>query len=127
MIAAEARQGMASQIERYRTDSAICAATDQSSRAAVRRHNAAADRLRALVADAYVAGPEKVAELIPLLDEPPSDRWLAFQLLELGEPPPDCTERCIRVIQQIATGQDAGAMGARIWLKDRSAEQNEQG
>jgi hypothetical protein len=115
---------MASPIELYRIDAAICAATDHSSRAAVRRHNAAADRLRALVAEAYGAGPEQVAELYPLLDEAPSNRWIAFQLLELGVPPPDVAERCIKVIQQIASGQGAGAMGARIWLKEWSEKQN---
>ncbi len=118
---------MASQIDHYRTYAATCVATDYASKHSVSQHNAAADQMRAMVAEVYAAGPQVLAELLPLLDEPPSDQWLAFQLLELGEPEPAVVERCLSIIRRLAAGPGADAMGASMWLRDWEAKHAEQG
>lgn len=116
---------MVSRIDRYRACAATCAATEYGSKGSVRQHNAAADRMRAIVAEAYAAGPSAVEELIPLLVEPPADQWLAFQLLELGKPEASVAERCLSIIRRIAVGSDADALGAEFWLRDWAVRQAE--
>jgi len=118
---------MALRIDQYRAFATTCAATDFASKRSVRQHNSAADQMRAMVAEVYSAGPEVLAELLPLLSEPPSDQWLAFQLLELGEPGVAVVERCLSVIRRVASGQSADAMGASVWLRDWEARQAEPG
>lgn len=82
--------------------------------------------MRALVAEAYQAGPEAVAELLPLLDEPLADRWLAFQLLDLGRPPLTAVDRCLSIIRDVAAGAGpTDAMGAAMWLREWQARQAE--
>jgi hypothetical protein len=78
---------MASWADRYRACAAVCTTVDYSSRASVRRYNRASDQMRSIVVEAFQAGPGAVAELLPLLDAPPADEWIAFQLLDLGLPP----------------------------------------
>ena len=75
----------------------------------------------AIVAEAYAAGPDAVAELLPLLEEPPSNQWLAFQVLELGNSEPGVAEQCLAVIRRMAAGSGAEATGAGIWLREWSA------
>jgi hypothetical protein len=81
-----------------------------------------------MVTELYSAGPQALAELLPLLDEPPSDQWLAFQLLELGKPDAAVAEQCLYIIRRLAEeGPPADAMGASMWLRDWEARQAERG
>ena len=80
-----------------------------------------------MVTEVYAAGPQALAELLPLLGEPPSDQWLAFQLLELGKPELAVAERCLFVIRRLAFGRGADAMGAGKWLRDWDARHAEPG
>ncbi len=73
--------------------------------------------MRQIVAQAYSLGEGAVAELVPLIDEPPCDRWIAFQLLELGKPGHDTVNRCLALIRGLASGSGPEAMGASIWLR----------
>jgi len=57
-------------------------------------------------------------ELLPLLDEPESAQWLAFQLLELCQLSPEVRERCLAIIRKLAAGSGADAVGAQYWLRD---------
>jgi hypothetical protein len=60
--------------------------------------------------------------LLPLLDESPSNQWLAFQLLELGKPKPAVVKQCLSIIRRLAAGPaPADAMGASMWLRDWKA------
>jgi hypothetical protein len=104
---------MASRIDRYRECVATCAATAYGSGASVRRHNAAATRMREIVVELGAAD-----ELLPLLDEPEAAQWLAFQLLELCEPSSVVRERCLALIRGLAAGSGADALGAQYWLRD---------
>ena len=106
---------MPSPIHRYRRFAATCAATDYASRASVRRHNAAVDAMRRLAAE-----PGAVGDLSPLLDDPQSGPWLAFQLLELAHPSEPVVERCLAIVRKLAEGDGAEAMGARMWLREHA-------
>jgi hypothetical protein len=118
---------MAERTDRYRAFAAICARVDYASRRSVREHNQASEQMRALVGEAYQAGPAAVAELIPLLDEPTADEWLAFQLLDLGQPPVATVERCLAIIRRKAAGSGPEAMGAEMWLRDWQTRHAEPG
>ena len=65
-----------------------------------------------------VMEPGAAEELVPLLDEPDAGQWLAFELLELCKPSPDVREKCLAIIQSLAAGSGANALGARYWLRD---------
>src|SRR5438874_1040584 len=104
---------MASRIDRYRKCAATCAATTYGSGAPIRLHNAAANEMRKIVAE-----PGAAEELLPLLDEPESARWLAFQLLELCQPSHVVRQRCLAMIQDLAAGSGSDALGAQYWLLD---------
>lgn len=118
---------MATRADRYRKCASICVSVDYASRHSVRKHNRAADEMRGLVGEAYRAGPEAVAELVPLLDEPPAGEWLAFQLLDLGTPPPDVAKLCVAIVRRKAAGSGPDAMGAAMWLRDWEARHSERG
>lgn len=79
----------------------------------MREHNAAAKEMRDIVME-----PGAAEELLPLLDEPQSDRWLAFQLLELCQPTPLVREKCLTIIRDMAAGSGPEALGAQWWLRD---------
>src|SRR5215510_4267995 len=98
---------MLTRVESFREYAATCAETDYGSSASVARHNAAADGMRQLVTESKMAGPTAVSELFPLLDEPLTGRWLAFQLLELCELPDAVTASCLEMIRKIAAGPGA--------------------
>jgi len=104
---------MASRIDRYRECAAICAATKYGSGASIRRHNSAATEMRRIVRE-----PGAAEELLPLLAEAESGKWLAFQLLELCSPSLEVREKCLAIIRRLATGSGVDALGAQYWLRD---------
>ena len=110
-------------IEDYRECAGICARTDYANKKSVRQHNRAADKMNKLFRAAVVKGPDGVSSLVPLLDEPECAKWLAIQFL--GEPilEPNVKEKCLRIVEAIASGDDIDALGARHWLKDWKAKQ----
>lgn len=105
-----------SNINRYRQLAETCAATDYADADSLRRHNTAVDEMRMLAAQIGA-----VVELSPLLDEPESGCWLAFQLLELALPPTPVAERCLEIVRRLAEGEGGEAMGARLWLREYAA------
>lgn len=105
-------------IERYRQCAAICAATEYGAGDAITTHNAAAIEMGRIAAE-----PGADEELLPLLDEPESAKWLAFQLLELCSPVPEVAERCLRIIEELAAGSSTDAVGAQFWLKEFAQRQ----
>lgn len=62
--------------------------------------------------------PSEAEELSPLLDEPESNRWLAFQLLELCQPTSAVREKCLAIIQDMAVEPGPAGLGAKWWLRD---------
>lgn len=71
-----------------------------------------------IVEDASSNGDAGVAELLPLLEEPESARWLAHQLLEGCIVSSMVEQKCLEIIRSLATGSSAEALGEQIWLKD---------
>lgn len=65
-----------------------------------------------------VMEPGAAEELVPLLDEPQAGQWLAFELLELSQPSGAVREKCLEIIQSLASGSGANALGARTWLRE---------
>ena len=116
---------MTTRVDHYRACAASCAAVDYASRRSVLQHNRASEEMRKVVAEAYCVGPGAVAELLPLLDEPSTEEWLAFQLLDLGVPPPAVAARCLAIVRRKAAGTGADAMGAGMWLREWEARHNE--
>jgi hypothetical protein len=106
---------MKTRIDRYRVCVATCGTVDYSSDASVSRFNAASDEMRRIASE-----PGAAEELLPLLDEPESAKWLAFQILELCAPGPDVRERCLKTVRELAAGSDADAMGAQMWLREHT-------
>jgi hypothetical protein len=78
------------------------------------------DQMREKVAEAFRT--QTVAELLPLLDEPPVNQWLAFQLLDLGKPEKPVVERCLAIIEGLAAGSGPTALGSQIWLREWSTK-----
>lgn len=114
---------MATRADRYQAYASVCATVDYASRASVRQHNSASDQMRAIVAEAYQVGPVALTELLPLLNAPPADEWLAFQLLDLGLPPLAIVEQCLAIVRRKAAGAGPDAMGAFMWLQEWEARQ----
>ena len=104
---------MESRVDRFRKFAAVYATTAYRSGASVRRHNAAAQKMRQIVME-----PGAAEELVPLLDEPDAAQWLAFELLELSQPSDSVREKCLAIIQSLAAGSGANALGGRYWLRD---------
>src|SRR5690349_14336554 len=108
---------MTTRVERYREAAAIAWA-HRSGRGSVARHNRASDEMRAIVDDAYRDGPDAVAALFPLLDEPQPARWLAFTLADRGSVPPAVLDRCLDMIRASAAGDDVDALMAEWGLEE---------
>ncbi len=104
---------MESRVDRFRKYAAVYAATAYESGASVRRHNTAAQEMRQITVE-----PGAAEELAPLLDEPDAGQWLAFGLLELSQPTDAVREKCLAIIQSLAAGSGANALGARFWLRE---------
>lgn len=104
---------MTSRADRYRKQAAICAAADNGDPDSGRKLASAAEEMRRLV-----TARGGLEELAPLLDEPGCSRWLAFQLLELCDPPPEVADRCLELIREMASGSSPEAVGARAWLRE---------
>ncbi len=105
---------MGSLINRYRALATTRLVTDYDSAASVRQHNWAADEMRRLVEE-----PGAVSELIPLLNEPSSARWLAFQLVEAGGLSDEVLHQCLEIVRMMGEGSDAESLAARIWLREQ--------
>lgn len=101
---------------KYLVHATTCAATEYGNRLSLYRHNRAADAMRKMVARAYKSGTTSLERLYPLLSLPPADSWLAFQLLDLGNPPPRIRDRCLEIIRRRAAEPGPEGMGAAMWL-----------
>jgi len=74
--------------------------------------------MRQIVVEARAEGPAAVTELLPLLDEPTSAAWLAFQLLELCHLSEAESRMCLSVVERLAEGDSMEALAARMWLRE---------
>jgi hypothetical protein len=113
---------MQSPADQYRQHAATCVATEYGVPRSVRQHNAAVAAMYRIVEEAAAAGVEAISELLPLLDEPEAARWLAHQLLEKCRVPDAVERRCLRIIEELAAGSGADAVGEQMWLREYRAK-----
>jgi hypothetical protein len=79
--------------------------------------------MRQIVQHAEESGPDAVAGLLPLLDEPTPAEWLAHHLVELAFIDLAIRAKCISIVKQLvvalrASGDGLNAMGEESWLQD---------
>lgn len=72
--------------------------------------------MRNIVKKAAKKGNEAIVGLLPLLNEPTTANWLAFQILELADVNRFTEARCLSIIKSIAAGEGIEAMGSKTWL-----------
>jgi len=107
----------------YRKLAQVWEAIDYSDNASVHKCNKAADRMRKIVCEAESQGPDAIRRLLPLLDEPPANKWLAHHLVELASIDLDTEDRCFKIVKGLAAslereGGGADAIGENYWLKE---------
>ena len=102
----------------------ICNAIDNADELSVKRNNKAVDRMYQIVQLANNKGPETVAELATLLDQPDCAKWLAHQLVEKAAITKEIKNKCFAIVETLAKGETAAALGERMWLKDNRGHEN---
>jgi len=105
-------------IEEYRACAAICAETNYSNKQSVRKHNQAVGKMYKIINVAISQGQEHVKALIPLLDEPLCAKWLAHHLLEKTIVEHGIEQKCLAIIESLASGNGPDASGEKFWLKN---------
>ena len=86
----------------------------------VRRANRAADDLRKTAQEIACAGESAIRTFGRLLDEPRNRVriWAAYHVLDLMTAPPDVVTKAFAVLEDVASGDDLEAMGARSRLPE---------
>lgn len=102
--------------EEYRLCAEATNASTYEDPVSVCEHNHLVDRMYEIVREAQATG--QIESLIPLLDEAPSARWLAHQLIEIAHIDESVESRCFSIVEQLAEGNDLGAYGEKLWLDE---------
>jgi hypothetical protein len=106
---------MRSRLDEYRRCAEICAQSwETSTRGSIAANNRAVSRMYGLVEAAVAEGPQAVGELVQLLDEPLTVRWIAHQLLERATVSAEVASRCLALIE----GWAEDSIGDAYWLRD---------
>ena len=77
-----------------------------------------------IVEAANTKGPDTIAELVTLLDEPDCAKWLAHQLIEKAATTRDIKSKCFFIVEALAKEDSADALGERMWLKEHRGHEN---
>ena len=101
----------------YRRHATAHAAMEYGDKASVRRGNDAADAMRAMAHEIAGLGRGAVRQFAALLDEPVTSGWAAHHLIELMAAEPILVQRALSVIEVRSRGDDATALGERMWLQ----------
>lgn len=104
--------------EEYRKCAEICRDTDFGSKQSVRNHNKAVNYMYKIVERVTLAGSEAIAELINLLDDEISSKWIAHHLIEKTKLDPANRIKCFKIIEKIANGDGPDAFGEQMWLEE---------
>jgi hypothetical protein len=105
-------------LEEYKKCAEICQDTDFGNKRSVRAHNAAVDRMYEIVEQASMDGSEAIANLISLLDDDISSKWIAHHIIEKAEVDPGIRKKCFKIIEKIASIDGPDAFGEKIWLEE---------
>jgi len=101
----------------YRRHAFVCSRIEYADMASVEASNASVDAMYTIVERAERHGPEAVAKLVALLDDPLARPWLAHQLVEKTTISPEVRRRCIAIVEERAKGDGLEATGEREWLE----------
>ena len=71
-----------------------------------------------IVRNAVLDGASSVGELIALLEEPRTSKWLAHQLVESTNLAGDVEDRCFAIVEDLARGDGPDAIGEQMWLNE---------
>ena len=104
-------------LNQFRQLAANCERTDYGDPASVERHNQNVERMQQIVCDSVAEN--RLDELLPLLDDVQTGRWLAPQLVDLDPQGPALKNRCLKVLRRIAEDQAADSLGIKMWLAER--------
>jgi hypothetical protein len=97
--------------EEYRKCAEICQGTDYGSKQSVSNRNKVVNRMYEIVEQASETGRESVAELIELLDDEISSKWIAHHIVEKTKVDPSIRDKCFKIIEKLANGDDPNAFG----------------
>ena len=106
-----------SMIDDYLTFAEICDNTDYENEKNIRKRNIAVSKMYDIVVSAN-ENPNDLSELVKLLKHPKCSVWLAHQLIEKASITKEIEDECFEIIQNIAVGDSADAMGERFWLEE---------
>jgi hypothetical protein len=110
---------MKPEIEKFIELSEVNASTKYESPSSVKVGNKAAEELRLMSSELVYSGREE--ELLGLLDHKTAGPWVAFTVWEFSIVKQNQV-RCVRLIHEIATGDNVESLGAKMWLKERNLE-----
>lgn len=110
--------------EEYIKCAEICAQIDYSDKKSVRANNRAVDKMYRLVERAKFEGPESIAGLIDLLDHSLAGSWIAHQLVERVNFDIEIAKKCFEIIEPLAHGESANALGETWWLAENRKKFN---
>jgi len=106
-------------LDHYKRHAMFHASIDFGDRASVRAGNSAADDMAAVAKRLAALSPPASVPFAALLDaDHATALWAAHHLLEHFEPDHAIERHALAVIERAASGDDANAMGNRMWLED---------
>ncbi|TKB45782.1 hypothetical protein [Thalassotalea mangrovi] len=91
--------------------------TDYSDKKSVYKANRAADKMREIAKS--VCCEEEVKKFIESLNHPVAGKWIAFTFADNPILTSSQKAKCVKKIRTIASGNDADAIGAEMWLSER--------
>ncbi len=108
---------MNADIEEFIRLSGVHASVDYGCPSSVAAGNKAADSMSNIATRLVESGLAE--DLLELLDHKVAGAWVAFTVAELPNVTHKQRERCIKTIQEMASGSEINAMGAEMWLTKR--------
>jgi hypothetical protein len=108
---------MNSDIAKFIELSEVQASIEYERPSSVEVGNNASDSLRLISARLVESG--RAEELLEILDHKTAGAWVAYTVSEFPQIESKQKERCIRVIRDIAAGEEVESLGAKMWLKER--------
>lgn len=108
-------------IEEYKNLTKNCFHVDYSDKKAVKRNNDSVTRMYQIIETINNEfGTEGILKLKPLLDvtDFQIDLWIATHLLEKSSLDKETEKKALTIIEKVAAGDDALALGYQYWIED---------
>jgi hypothetical protein len=108
-------------IDEYKNLTRNCYRVDYGDKKAIKRNNDSVTRMYQIVETINNEfGTEGISKLKPLLDtvDFQTDLWIATHLLEKVSLDKETEKKALSIIEKVAAGDDALALGYQYWIKD---------